>query len=63
MSFEKRLKLAAVLFTVLWTAGMWWMHAPLDTHALAVLGVVSVITGVLWYWLYGKWARWYFGVR
>jgi hypothetical protein len=63
MSFEKRLKLAAVLFTVLWTAGMWWMRAPLDTHAIVILMVTGTITGVMWYWLYGKWARWYFGAR
>ena len=63
MSFEKRLKLAAVMFAVLWTAGMWWMRAPLDTAAIVVLIITGAIAGVAWYWLYGKWFRWYFGVR
>jgi hypothetical protein len=63
MSVEKRLKLAAVMFAVLWTAGMWWMRAPLDAAPLVILFITGAITGVLWYWLYGKWFRWYFRVR
>jgi len=63
MSYEKRLKLAAVMVTVLWTALMWWMRAPLETHAIVMLAITGAITGVLWYWIYGRWFRWYFGVR
>jgi hypothetical protein len=63
MSVEKRLKLAAVMFAVLWTAGMWWMRAPLDAAPLVILFITGAIAGVLWYWLYGKWFRWYFRVR
>jgi hypothetical protein len=63
MSVEKRLKLAAVMFAVLWTAGMWWMRAPLDAVPLVILFITGAIVGVLWYWLYGKWFRWYFRVR
>jgi hypothetical protein len=63
MPFETRLKLAAVMFAVLWTAMMWWMRSPLEIAAIVMLVIAGAITGVLWYWLYGKWFRWYFGVR
>jgi hypothetical protein len=63
MPFEKRLKLAAVTFAVLWTALMWWMRAPLDAAGVVSLVVTGAVTGILWYWLYGKWYRWYFRAR
>ena len=63
MPVEKRLKLAAVMFAVLWTALMWWMRAPLESAAVVILMITGAVTGVLWYWLYGKWFRWYFGQR
>ena len=53
------LKLSAIAFAVLWTAGMWWWPEPADRIPLAILIVVGALAGVLWYWLFGKWLRWF----
>jgi hypothetical protein len=60
MRSETVLKLSAVVFAVLWTGFMWWDRAPLETSGVIALMVCGALAGVLWYWLYGKWFRWYF---
>jgi hypothetical protein len=57
------LKLASLAFAVMWTVMMWWWSAPLDTAAIVILAIAGAVTGLLWYWLYGKWFRWYFARR
>jgi hypothetical protein len=56
---ETVLKLSAVAFALLWTALMWWRSAPLETSGAVALVVCGAIAGAVWYWLYGKWFRWY----
>jgi hypothetical protein len=63
MHAETRLKLASLAFAVMWTVMMWWWSAPLETAAIVILAIAGAITGLLWYWLYGKWFRWYFARR
>jgi len=59
MRNETLLRLSAVVFAVLWTLLMWWTRGPMDGVSLSVLAVSGGVAGVLWYWLYGKWFRWY----
>lgn len=61
MSNETLLKLSAVVFAVLWTGLMWLMGERADLVSLAILMPCGALTGALWYWLYGKWFRWYIG--
>jgi len=58
MRNETLLRLSAVVFAVLWTLMMWW-NGPLDLPSFVVLAVAGVVAGLIWYWLYGKWFRWY----
>jgi uncharacterized membrane protein len=59
MRNETLLKISAVVFAVLWTLLMWWSRGPMDETPLAILIVSGALAGGLWYWLYGKWFRWY----
>ena len=59
MRNETLLKLSSVVFAVLWTLLMWWSGGPMEAGSLAVLIVSGAFVGVLWYWIYGKWFRWY----
>ena len=59
MRNETLLRLLAVVFAVLWTLLMWWTRGPMDGVSLSVLAVSGGVASVLWYWLYGKWFRWY----
>ena len=59
MRNETLLKLSAVVVAVLWTLMMWWTRGPLDPASLVILAVAGGVFGLLWYWLYGKWFRWY----
>jgi hypothetical protein len=61
MSSQNRLILSSVLFAGLWTAGMLWWSAPLDTAHIIILVIAGGIAGLLWYWLFGKWFRRRFG--
>jgi hypothetical protein len=40
---------AAILFAVLWTAGMLWWNAPLDTVEIVMLVIAGALAGVMWY--------------
>ena len=59
MRNETLLKLSAVVFALLWIGLMWWSRGPMDTMALVILIVCGGLAGLIWYWLYGKWFRWY----
>ena len=59
MRNETLLKLSAIVFAVLWTLLMWWSRGPMETVPLALLALGGAVAGGLWYWLYGKWFRWY----
>lgn len=59
MRNETLLKLSAVVFALLWTGLMWWSRGPMDTISLVILILCGGIAGLIWYWLYGKWFRWY----
>ena len=60
MQTDTMLKLSAVAFATLWVALMWWNQAPMELPGVIALTVGGAIAGVIWYWLYGKWFRWYF---
>jgi membrane protein DedA with SNARE-associated domain len=62
MSPRTTLVLSSILFAVLWTAGMLWWSAPLDAASTVILIVAGGIVGLLWYWLFGRWFRWHFGL-
>ena len=59
MRNETLLKLSAVVFAVLWTLLMWWSRGPMEQVPLFLLILCGALAGGLWYWLYGKWFRWY----
>ena len=39
---------------------MLWWTAPHTTASAISLIVAGLVAGLAWYWLYGKWYRWYF---
>lgn len=55
MNPQIRLRLSAILFAVLWTAGMFWWTAPSGTGPVVILIISGVTAGALWYWLFGTW--------
>jgi hypothetical protein len=55
--------LSSIGFATLWTAYMLWWSAPLDVVKITILVVGGGISGLLWYWVYGKWYLRYFGRR
>jgi hypothetical protein len=58
MTAQSRLKLSAVMFAVLWTAGMIWWSGDTSIVRVAILSVAGVMAGLLWYWFMAKWQRW-----
>jgi hypothetical protein len=61
MRNETLFRISAVVFAALWTGLMWWARGPLEPGPLAILIASGALSGLLWYWLYGKWFRWYIG--
>lgn len=51
------LRLSAILFGVLWTAGMLWWNAPLDTAAMIIWPIAGVLAALGWYWLMSLWLK------
>lgn len=51
------LRLSAIMFGVLWTAGMLWWSAPLDAPKIVILSVAGVLTALAWYWLMDVWLK------
>ena len=63
MSHRMRLKLASLLFAVLWILVMIWSLSPLQKGQLGLLMASTALAGLVWYWLYGSWYRWYVARR
>ncbi len=49
MDQAKRLKLAAVAFSVLWIGGMLWWSGELHPANIVILTVCGAVGGYLWY--------------
>ena len=60
MTHRARLKLASLSFAILWTGWMMWWSSPLRPAEIVILIGSGVLAGFGWYWLYGRWYRWYF---
>lgn len=64
MTDETRLKLSAIAFALTWAPLMiWCTGTPLEPVPVLIFLALGSLAGVLWYWLYGKWFRWYFARR
>lgn len=49
MDQAKRLKRAAVAFSIFWTGGMVWWSGELHAANIVILSVCGAIGGYLWY--------------
>jgi hypothetical protein len=58
MTHRSRLKLASLIFALLWTAGMVWQLWPMRPAEIGTLVVSGALAGAVWYWLFGAWYRW-----
>jgi hypothetical protein len=55
MSYESQRIMSAVMFALIWTAGMlWWFYPTPGVMHPAVLAVAGVTVGVAWYWIHGR---------
>ena len=63
MSDQVPLTLLSFIGAVLWTAGMLWWSAPLDTAAVTIWVVAGALFGFLWHWAMSRWLRWYLGQK
>jgi uncharacterized membrane protein len=57
MSARSNRVLTAVVFAVLWTAGMVFRSPSISLQTVVVAAITGVIAGLLMYWLYDKFAR------
>jgi len=48
---------SAIVFGVLWTAGMLWWSGPLDASKIVIWSVAGVLTALGWYWLMRLWLK------
>ncbi len=46
---------SAIVFGVLWTAGMLWWNGPLDTPKVVILSIAGILAATGWYWLMRLW--------
>jgi hypothetical protein len=54
MSYESQRIMSAVIFALIWTAGMlWWFQAAPGMHPV-LLAAGGVLVGLLWYWVHGR---------
>jgi hypothetical protein len=49
------LRISAIFFGVVWTAGMLWWSAPLDVPTIVIWSVAGVLTAFAWYRLMSLW--------
>jgi len=54
MSPRSNRVLSAIVFAVLWTAGMLWWSPAIDVQTVVVAVIAGVIAGLLMYWLFDK---------
>jgi hypothetical protein len=57
MSADKRLKISAVAFALLWTLWMLWWSGEYHPAHIAILSITGAATGFLWYRAMQWWAR------
>jgi len=57
MSPRSNRVLTAVVFAVLWTAGMLFWSAPINLHTVITTCITGAIAGLLIYWLYDKFSN------
>ena len=51
------LRISAIIFGVLWTAGMLWWSAPLDGPKIVIWSIAGILSALAWYWLMGLWLK------
>ena len=55
MSYEGQRVMSAVIFALIWTAGMlWWFYPDPGVMHPALLATGGVIIGLFWYWIHGR---------
>jgi hypothetical protein len=55
MSYESKRIMSAVIFALIWTAGMlWWFHPTPVVMPPALLAIAGVLIGLLRYWVHGR---------
>jgi hypothetical protein len=57
MAADKRLKLSAVMFAVLWTAGMVWWGGNYSVAHILIMTIAGALAGLAWYLIMAKWQR------
>jgi hypothetical protein len=57
MTGTTQLKLASIVFAVLWTSFVGWTSRPLHTGELVILLVCGALAGLGWYFGVGRWQR------
>jgi small-conductance mechanosensitive channel len=57
MTYRLRLKLAALIFAILWTGWMMWWSAARQPADFVMISICGVLVGLVWYWS----IRWYRG--
>jgi hypothetical protein len=55
MRHEGQRIMSAVMFALIWTAGMLWWFSP-DPRVMhpGLLAIGGVLIGVVWYWIRGR---------
>lgn len=55
MRYEGQRIMSAVMFALIWTAGMlWWFSLEPGVMHPALVAIAGVLIGVLWYWIHGR---------
>jgi hypothetical protein len=58
MSYESQRIMSAVMFALIWTAGMlWWFHPTPGIMHPALLFVAGLAIGFVWYWMHTLWRK------
>jgi len=58
MSPKTSLIFASVLFSLLWTASMFWWTTPTLGAPAVILMTCGALAGIGWYWGMSLWMRW-----
>ena len=51
------LQASAIMFGVLWTAGMLWWSAPLELPQVVIWSAAGVLAALAWYGLMSLWLK------
>jgi hypothetical protein len=55
MTLDRILVPASLAFATLWTASMYWWHAPMPVVSAVLLVIVGALAGIGWYWAMSLW--------